>query len=311
MAEAEEPKIFRVLSLDGGGAKGFYTLGVLKEIEAMLGCPLHERFDLVFGTSTGSIIAALICLGHSVDEILELYRKRVVTVMARWMPRSKTKALKALSTEVFSDRTFKDVKTRIGIVCTDWMAERPAIFKSHVEQAFGSKATFEPGLNASISEAVEASCSAYPFFSKKTVRTSRGDMVLVDGGYCANNPTLYAIADAAVALEIPRDRIRVVSIGVGEYPEPKKSLLSILRWAKYLFTVKLLQKSLEINTQSMNQLRAVLFREIETIRISEKYTQPEMATDLFEHDLRKLDILWQRGRQSFEQHEAKLKEYLK
>jgi len=26
----------RVLSLDGGGAKGFYTLGVLKEIEAML-----------------------------------------------------------------------------------------------------------------------------------------------------------------------------------------------------------------------------------------------------------------------------------
>jgi hypothetical protein len=25
--------LFRVLSLDGGGAKGFYTLGVLKEIE--------------------------------------------------------------------------------------------------------------------------------------------------------------------------------------------------------------------------------------------------------------------------------------
>jgi hypothetical protein len=27
MAEAEEPKIFRVLSLDGGGAKGFYLDG--------------------------------------------------------------------------------------------------------------------------------------------------------------------------------------------------------------------------------------------------------------------------------------------
>lgn len=27
----------RILSLDGGGAKGFYTLGVLKEIEAMIG----------------------------------------------------------------------------------------------------------------------------------------------------------------------------------------------------------------------------------------------------------------------------------
>jgi hypothetical protein len=34
---AEVPKkVFRVLSLDGGGAKGFYTLGVLKEVEAKL-----------------------------------------------------------------------------------------------------------------------------------------------------------------------------------------------------------------------------------------------------------------------------------
>jgi patatin-like phospholipase/acyl hydrolase len=51
---------FRVLSLDGGGAKGFYTLGVLAEIEAMLGKPLHSCFDLIFGTSTGAIIAALL-----------------------------------------------------------------------------------------------------------------------------------------------------------------------------------------------------------------------------------------------------------
>ena len=51
---------YRILALDGGGAKGFYTLGVLKEIEAMLGCPLYKRFDLVFGTSTGAIIARCI-----------------------------------------------------------------------------------------------------------------------------------------------------------------------------------------------------------------------------------------------------------
>ena len=54
-----EQKLFRVLSLDGGGAKGFYTLGILREIEALIRCPLHERFDLIFGTSTGSIPASL------------------------------------------------------------------------------------------------------------------------------------------------------------------------------------------------------------------------------------------------------------
>ncbi len=64
-----EPAPMRVLTLDGGGAKGFYTLGVLKEIDALVGCPLLQKFDLVFGTSTGATIASLIALGHSVDSI--------------------------------------------------------------------------------------------------------------------------------------------------------------------------------------------------------------------------------------------------
>lgn len=67
-------KLFRVLTLDGGGAKGFYTLRILREIEAMIGCRLHERFDLIFGTSTGSIITAMLALGKSVPEIIALYQ---------------------------------------------------------------------------------------------------------------------------------------------------------------------------------------------------------------------------------------------
>jgi hypothetical protein len=37
---------------------------------------------------------------------------------------------------------------------------------------------------------------------------------------------------------------------------------------------------------------------VPTIRINNRYTEPEMATDMFEADLSKLDILWQRGRDS-------------
>jgi patatin-like phospholipase/acyl hydrolase len=79
MAALERPRdeLYRILSLDGGGAKGFYTLGVLREIEAMAKGPLHESFDLIFGTSTGSIIAALIALGTPVAEISDLYEKYV------------------------------------------------------------------------------------------------------------------------------------------------------------------------------------------------------------------------------------------
>ncbi len=302
--------ILRVLALDGGGAKGFYTLGVLKEIEAMVGFPLHQKFDLVFGTSTGAIIASLIALGHSTDSILELYRKHVPTVMSQKTAPARSQALKNLAREVFGNATFNDVKTGVGIVTAKWLTERPMIFKGNATQAHGRTSTFVPGFGVSIADAVRASCSAYPFFERTVVKTSMGeDIELIDGGYCANNPTLYALADAVQALQSDLKNIRLVSVGVGVYPDPKPKLLMRLA-KKYLVSIQLLQKTLEINTQSMDQLRQILFHDVPTIRISDSYVTPEMATDLLEHDLKKLDLLFQRGRESFGSREKQLREYL-
>jgi predicted acylesterase/phospholipase RssA len=306
----ESDGLCRILSLDGGGAKGFYTLGVLKEIEAMIDCPLHQRFDLIFGTSTGAIIAALLGLGYKVDDIHDLYKKHVPTVMAVKSAYEKTAALEKLAKEIFGKQTFEDVKTGIGIVTTRWMTERPMIFKGSVLQAHGRQGTFKAGFGVSIADAVQASCSAYPFFNRKFVTTFAGDLIeLIDGGYCANNPTLYAIADAIHALKHERSNIRVISVGVGVYPEPPQGL-KLWFAKKYLVSVQLLQKTLEINTQSMDQLREILFKDIPTIRISETFEKPEMATDLMEHDLVKLNVLRQRGGESFAKWEQQLKTFL-
>jgi uncharacterized protein len=307
----EHPKDdkFRILSLDGGGAKGFYTLGVLSQIQGMLNCPLHQRFDLVYGTSTGAIIASLIALGYTVEEIFDLYKNNVPKVMKAKKPFDKSLALANLAKDVFGNRMFTDVKTGIGVVAAKWKFERPMIFKKSKDQAFGSKGTFAPGFGVSIADAVQGSCSAYPFFELKTVTTSTGEVVeLGDGGYCANNPTLYAIADATVALQKAPADVHVVSVGVGVYPEPKGGWSWRLK--KKLLSVQLLQKTLEINTQSMDQLRTVLFKNIKTVRISDTFSQPEMATDLMEHDLTKLNMLYQQGRKSFESREAALNELL-
>ena len=310
MSHVPQRNILRVLTLDGGGAKGFYTLGVLKEIEALIGCKLHQKFDLVFGTSTGAIIAALIALGHGVDEILDLYRKHVPVVMGCKTASGRSAALKNLASNVFGKATFADVKTGVGIVSAQWMSERPMIFKGSVAQAHGRAATFVPGFGVSIADAVKASCSAYPFFERTIIRTSMGeDVELIDGGYCANNPTLYAIADAVHALKRDRTDLRIVSVGVGIYPEPKPGILMRLA-KKYLVSVQLLQKTLEINTQSMDQLRQVLFHDVPTIRISDSFVTPEMATNLLENDLTKLGVLFQRGRESFALRESQLREYL-
>jgi predicted patatin/cPLA2 family phospholipase len=311
-------ELCRILSLDGGGAKGFYTLGVLAQIEAMLkGKPLCEHFHLIFGTSTGAIIAALLSLEYKVADILNLYKQHVPTVMKNKTAGGRTKALDKLVEQVFGDKDFTHAKTGVGIVATHWHLEKPMIFKTTVAQAHGRKETFIPGFGCKIADAVRASCSAYPYFDRFVLKTGQGVTVeLFDGGYCANNPTLYAIADAVKAFGKQYEDLRVVSVGVGNYPEPKhwvtpKYMAAWLAKACLGFTgLQLLQKTLDVNTTSMEQLRCILFNDIPAVRINDTFQQPEMATDLLEADLEKLNLLYQRGWESFAAHEKALSELL-
>lgn len=275
----------------------------------MVGAPLHSTFNLIFGTSTGSIIGALLALGYSVDAIHALYREHVPSILRRGNPRDRSTVLAQVAKTIFGDRTFTDTKTNVGIVATRWDFERPMIFKSDIAQAHGRQATFQPGFGCTIADAVRASCSAYPFFERATLTTGRGDTVeLIDGGYCANNPTLYAVADAVQALGKSRSSLRVVSLGVGTYPEPRRSWLE--RQKRRFYIVQLLQKTIDINTTSMEQLRAVLFKDVDTVRINDTFEKPEMATDLMESDLTKLGLLFQRGSESFAKHESDLRRLL-
>jgi patatin-like phospholipase/acyl hydrolase len=302
----------KLLSLDGGGAKGFYTLGVLREVETLAGAPLYKHFDLIFGTSTGSIIAALLALGENVDDIYKLYKKHVPEVMGHFFPGAKSRELQKLGDAIFKDQTFDAFKTGIGIVATNYDTKIPRIFKKSAKQAYTGHAGFQPGWGCTISDAVQASCSAYPFFRKKTVKPPNEDnFVLIDGGYCANNPTLYAIIDALVALKTPPEKLRVLSIGVGKYRAPKRNPLHYAWWLNKYPGVRFFQDTLEINTQSMDQLRKVLYRDIEKniIRIDQAYTEPEMATDLLERDEEKLNLLRRRGAACVREYEPQLKEF--
>jgi uncharacterized protein len=299
----------RILTLDGGGAKGFYSIGVLRQLEALLGGqPLATKFDIIYGTSTGAIIASLLALGKTVKEIHDLYAVHVPKIMGVRFSGPRTRALEALATDVYGDLKFDAVKTGIGIVAARWREERPMIFKASAAQAHGSHATFNPGFGCTIADAVVASCSAYPFFNRKLIQTEQGEVEVLDGGYCANNPTLYAIADGVMALKRDRSDLRVVSIGVGNYPEPARYAH---KWLIFnFFLVRLLQKTLDINTSSMETLASILFKDVPIVRINDTYSTPDMATDLMEHDLKKLNILLQRGGESFAKHEDELKTIL-
>ena len=65
-----------------------------------------------------------------------------------------------------------------------------------------------------------------------------------------------------------------------------------------------------MNTCSMETLRVILFGDVRSIRISETFNEPGIATDLLESNLGKLNQLLQKGRDSFRKNEAELRNLL-
>ncbi|ODT21941.1 MAG: hypothetical protein ABS35_15985 [Kaistia sp. SCN 65-12] len=94
-------------------------------------------------------------------------------------------ALKKLGDEIFKEQKFDAVKTGLGVVATKWVMETPIIFKSDPKQAHGRVATFVLGFGCTLSDAVQVSCSAYPFFSRRQLKINGDELLLLAGG-CAH-----------------------------------------------------------------------------------------------------------------------------
>jgi predicted acylesterase/phospholipase RssA len=297
---------FRILSLDGGGAKGVYSLGILKEVEALANRRLCEEFDLIYGTSTGSVISALLALGHSVDEVTNIYYDLIPEVMQHKTNSARSAALKRCAHQILGDKRFDSFLTNVGIVTIHYNESRPMVFKSSVKQAHGRQSTFQPGFGCTIAEAVIASSAAFPFFElAKVVTSNQGAPDLMDGGYVANNPTLLAIADAVKAFKVEKENIRVLSVGTGVFREPRRKLLHRILF--HLRIAQLAVKVLEANSVTIEQLRVILFPEIDCIRINDSFPQQEFETDMLEADPNKLRKLNALGSTSFARHERDLK----
>ena len=300
-----QTKPFYILSLDGGGSLGVYTLGVLREIEALLQYkwkkPLHESFDLIYGTSTGSIIAALLALGKDVNYISEKYFQFIPSIMNHKMAADRSRALKENTNQEFKGQKFDSFLTKIGIVTTNYDKKKPMIFKNERELAYEGKGSFVTGFGCKISDAVVASCSAFPFFERQKVKTeNQGEPELQDGGFVANDPTLFAIIDAIQALKIPKDKIRVLSIGVGNYPPSEDNLVTWGIKQAWSLPLNLFQTTLESNRNTLEIIRGLyLGKDVKTVRIDKTFSDLKYKTNFLEYEISKLNTIKSLGRDSY------------
>lgn len=302
-----KPIRHRVLSLDGGGAKGVYSLGFLSRLEAQLGSPLSNHFELVFGTSTGSLIACLVSLGYSIAEIYDQYLDQVPSILSGFRAKRRSEKLQVAIEALLKGKSYDDLKCYTGIVATNWEKKQPLIFKNFAGMAHSGAKTFVPGHGVPLSEALQASCSAYPLFKPVPVRLVNQGGVLVhayDGGFCANNPSAFALLDAK-QLGWDLSHVTLFSVGVGHYPKPKRRTITRLGMAFVSLSpsVRLSQAVLEISSNTSTITQQLFDKSLNAFRADETFDLPELGTDLLETNIEKLRSLYSQGTQTFQKNE--------
>lgn len=238
-------KKFRVLSLDGGGIRGIFPAVILNEIEKELKLrgierwQIYQNVDLIFGTSTGGILALALSLGIPAEEIKDLYFKNAKKIFGNkkgfykcihHSSHDRTN-LKSLLENVFKKYhhcpipKLKDCKVPVGVSIYDLSIGKPSVLKSLYHQRF----TRDP--NLPLLDAALSTSSAPTYFdpySGNMYKDLKGDVLQfknkVDGGVWANNPSLIALIEAQKAFNKELNEINILSIGTGEriFLEPSK-----------------------------------------------------------------------------------------
>jgi patatin-like phospholipase/acyl hydrolase len=207
----------RVLALDGGGLRGVFTAALLAHVEAELGVPLIEHFDLVTGTSTGSIIALGLVSGMSAKDILQAYktagpiifRKRASLLSRMGKPGHSNEALKRWLNEFFGDKRLKESLRPVVVATFDAATGQPRVWKTdHHPELHG-------GGSRLMREVALASSAAPTYLPGVQID---GGGAYLDGGLWANNPSVMGIVEAHRYLGAPLDDIVMLSIGTGRRP---------------------------------------------------------------------------------------------
>lgn len=213
--------------------RGVIPVRILMELKSCLEeAGLTDRpekyFDLVAGTSTGGLIAlALTCTDLSLEQLMDTYR----TCGPIAFPRESLglgQALRSLTSEKYpaggieslirkwyGDRTLGDADVRTMIMAYNVLSGEEAELCSWEMPLF------------TVFDAARATSAAPTYFSPHQV----GDMLLVDGGVIANNPSLFAVSKARHIWPECREFV-VVSIGTAGlvHTMAKEGSSGILNW---------------------------------------------------------------------------------
>lgn len=205
--------VFKILAIDGGGIRGLYPAYILMKMQKEMSLDYQKSFDLITGTSTGSIIAASLAIGYPIEEVVALYesegdkifKSNKLSVKGIYKSLYSNEYLKSKLREVFGNKKLSELTTKLIIPSTDISNGSVHVFKS------GYSPDFVRDKEVKLRDAVLASCSAPMFFDPVKIN----EYLLTDGGVWANNPSLVAVVEALSRFEKDLSKIKLLSLGTG------------------------------------------------------------------------------------------------
>ncbi len=248
---------YKILSLDGGGYRGYLAAMMLCELQVAVdaqclskGVPprsVLQCFDLLIGTSTGSLIAASLSMGMTCQQVANLF----LDAGAKIFPSQSLADLfvKGASGPLFDGVQLEHVlkscvkDTRLGglspalaITAYDPWNNRPLLFRSYelshgkikIFDACRASSAYPGGFPAHLlqegpdTQAFFAQLQqSRSYFSFDHSCASRDGIPLIDGGIAANNPASIAVIERLTNPALapnPTEPVIVASFGTGQMP---------------------------------------------------------------------------------------------
>ena len=178
-----------LLSLDGGGTRGVFSIQILKQMEKLLGekygrkdFVLADHFNYIGGTSTGAIIAALLSWGASMEVVENFYLDQSKKVFGRrtWFNRFRYKfhalELDKLLREYFSEGKdaarlgTKKLRTLYLCVMRNATTGAPWIMTNSPHAKWNKEELDDNNLKIPLYQLIRASTAAPVFFEPQEIR---------------------------------------------------------------------------------------------------------------------------------------------
>jgi uncharacterized protein len=242
----------RILALDGGGIRGMLTLQFLQALETLTTARFGEKtrlcdyFDLIGGTSTGSIIAAGLACGMTVGALQDLYRNIGASVFqqgrfgkllpdslqGKLAPKFPSDLLQAeLDRQLGADTTLDSDKVLTGLMIMTKRLDTGSPWPLN-NGGRGKYAAQDGALR--LTQIVRANTAAPTYFAPEEIAIHARDGTVVDGAFVDggvtpfNDPALQLLMLATLqghgfCWPTGKNKLLIVSVGTGQYKQPRSA----------------------------------------------------------------------------------------